>query len=140
MYFDRSYTLKGAGASVVLIPPESDALKYAIQVAKQVQEYDCNSDMMVGYLAEVHRMEQFFDGFEVRYVLRLDNRDADHLAWVASSRALTPPDVIVERLSKHLVKSEESTSEVGPELMVIVEPAQQLAYNWMSPIRAYLDN
>jgi hypothetical protein len=32
MYFDRSYTLKGAGASVVLIPPESDVLKYAIQV------------------------------------------------------------------------------------------------------------
>jgi hypothetical protein len=32
MYFDRSYTLKGAGASVVLIPPKSDVLKYAIQV------------------------------------------------------------------------------------------------------------
>jgi hypothetical protein len=32
MYFDGSYTLKGAGASVVLIPLESDALKYAIQL------------------------------------------------------------------------------------------------------------
>jgi hypothetical protein len=32
-------------------------------------------------------MEQFFDGFEVRYVPRLDNRDDDHLAWIASSRA-----------------------------------------------------
>jgi hypothetical protein len=30
MYFDGSYTLKGAGASVVLIPPEGDILKYAI--------------------------------------------------------------------------------------------------------------
>jgi ribonuclease HI len=50
-------------------------------MAKQVQkEYDCNSDMMVKYLAEVHRMEKFFDGFEVRYIPRLDNRDADHLA------------------------------------------------------------
>jgi ribonuclease HI len=48
-------------------------------VAKQVQEYDCNNDMMEGYLAEVRRMEKFFDGFEVRYVPRLDNRDADHL-------------------------------------------------------------
>jgi ribonuclease HI len=32
MYFDGSYTLKGAGAGVVLIPPEGDALKYAIQL------------------------------------------------------------------------------------------------------------
>jgi hypothetical protein len=50
-------------------------------VVKQVQkEYDCNNDMMVGYLAEVRRMEKFFDGFEVRYVPCLDNHDAYHLA------------------------------------------------------------
>jgi hypothetical protein len=29
---------------------------------------------------------------------------------------------------------------VGDDLMVIDEPAQQPAYDWMSPIRAYLDN
>jgi hypothetical protein len=39
------------------------------------------------------------------------------------------------------VKSEELTSEeVGAGLMVIDELAQQPAYNWMSLIRAYLDN
>jgi ribonuclease HI len=32
MYFNGSYTLKGAGAGVVLIPPEGDMLKYAIQI------------------------------------------------------------------------------------------------------------
>jgi hypothetical protein len=49
-------------------------------VAKQIQkEYDCNSDMMVEYLAEVRRMEKFFDGFKVRYISHLNNRDADHL-------------------------------------------------------------
>jgi hypothetical protein len=32
MYFDRSYTLKGAGASIVVIPPEGDILKYDIQL------------------------------------------------------------------------------------------------------------
>jgi hypothetical protein len=32
MYFDGSYTLRGAGAGVVLIPPEGDMLKYAIQI------------------------------------------------------------------------------------------------------------
>jgi hypothetical protein len=32
MNFDGSYTLKGVGAGVVLIPPEGDMLKYAIQI------------------------------------------------------------------------------------------------------------
>jgi ribonuclease HI len=162
MYFDGSYTLKGAGAGVVLIPPEGDVLKYAIQlefsatnniakyeglvnglrlakdlgirrllikedsqlVAKKVQkEYDCNSEMMVKYLAEVCRMEKFFDGFKVWYVPRLDNHDADHLAWIASFRAPTAPDVIVERLFKPSVKSEESTGQAELELMIIDEPA-----------------
>jgi hypothetical protein len=38
------------------------------------------------------------------------------------------------------VKPEESTSEVGPELLIIDEPVQQPAYDWMNLIRAYLDN
>jgi hypothetical protein len=39
------------------------------------------------------------------------------------------------------VKPEESTSEeAGADLMVIDEPPQQPAYDWMSLIRAYLDN
>jgi hypothetical protein len=109
-------------------------------VAKQVQEYDCNNDMMTGYLAEVHRMKKFFDGLEVWYGPHLDNRDADHLACIASSRAPTPLDVIVERLSKPSVKPEESTGVVGPDLMIIDELAHKQAYDWMSPIRAYLDN
>jgi ribonuclease HI len=31
MYFNGCYTLKGAGAGVMLIPPKGDILKYAIQ-------------------------------------------------------------------------------------------------------------
>jgi hypothetical protein len=35
-------------------------------IAKQVQkEYDCNNKKMSEYLAEVCRMEKFFDRFEV---------------------------------------------------------------------------
>jgi hypothetical protein len=70
-------------------------------------------------------MEKFFDGFKVWYVSHLDNRDADHLAWIASSRASTPPDVIVERLFKPSVKLEESTGQAELELMIIDESAQQ---------------
>jgi hypothetical protein len=110
-------------------------------VAKQVQkEYDFNNDIMAEYLLEVRRMEKFFDEFEVRYVRHLDNRNVDHLAWIAFSRAPTPQDVIVERLSKPSVKPETSISKAEPKLMIIDEPAQQPAYDWMSLIRAYLNN
>jgi hypothetical protein len=51
---------------------------------------------MTDYLAEVRRMEKFFDGFGVRYVPRLDNRDTDHLVWITSSRDPIPSDVIIE--------------------------------------------
>jgi hypothetical protein len=95
-------------------------------VGKQVhKEYDCNSDTMALYLAEVRRMEKLFDGFEVRYAPHLDNHDADHLAWIASPRAPTPPDIIVERLFKPSVKPEESSGQAEPELMIIDEPVQQ---------------
>jgi ribonuclease HI len=44
MYFDGSYTLKGAGAGVMLIPLEGDILKYAIQLefsaTNNVAEYE----------------------------------------------------------------------------------------------------
>jgi hypothetical protein len=111
-------------------------------VGKQIQkEYDCNNDKMVEYLAEVCRMEKFFDGFKVRYVPHLNNRDVDHLAWIAFSRAPTPPDVIIEKLSKPSVRpAEEVINAAKLDLMVIDEPEQGLAYDWMSPIRIFLDN
>jgi hypothetical protein len=93
---------------------------------------------MVDYFAEVQRMEKFFDGFEVRYVPRLDNRDADHLAWIASSRAPIPSDVIVEKLTKPSIKSVETLRETY--LMIIDGAEQQPDVDWMSPIKAYLDN
>jgi ribonuclease HI len=180
MYFNRSYTLKGAGVGVVHIPPKGDILKYAIHiefpatnniaeyeglvtgmwlakylgiwrlliwgdsqlVAKQVQkEYDYNNDKMAEYLAEVRRMEKFFDGFEVRYVPRLDNRDADPLLWIASSIASTLPDIIIEKLTKPSVRLvEEATDATKPDLMVIDKCEQGLAYDWMSPMKMFLDN
>jgi hypothetical protein len=50
----------------------------------------------------------------------LGNQDADHIAWIASSRALTPSDVNIEKLSKPSAKPAEPASEA--DLMVIDEP------------------
>jgi hypothetical protein len=85
---------------------------------------------MIDYPVEVRKMEKFFDGFEVRYVLRLDNRDANHLAWITSSREPTLPDIIIEKLCKPLVKpGEEDTEAAKQDLMVIDKPEQERAYD-----------
>jgi ribonuclease HI len=172
MYFDDSYTLKGIGASIVLILLEGDFLKFAIQldfpgtksvaeyegtvrglclakdlgicrfiivgdsqlVTKQIQkEYAYNDNKMAKYLEEVWKMEKFFNGFKVRYVPMLDSRDTSHLAWVASSLALTPQEVIIERFIKPsvTVKWQEANS-VHQDLMVVDRDDQQPdATDWM---------
>jgi hypothetical protein len=91
---------------------------------------------MTRYLAEVHRMEKCFDGFEIRYVLHPDNHGVDHLALISSSTALTPLDVSVERLSKPSVKPAEPNQEaIRQDLMVTDEPEQEPAYDWMHLIK-----
>jgi hypothetical protein len=83
-------------------------------------------------------MEKFFDGFNVRYIPRLDNRDVDHLGWIASSRAPILSEAIVEKLTKPSVKLEETLRET--DLMIIDGAEQQPEIDWMSPIKVYLDN
>jgi hypothetical protein len=96
---------------------------------------------MVDYLIEVCTMEKFFDGFEVWYVPRLENYDADHLAWIASSRTPTLPDVIIKKLSKPSIRpTDEDIDAAKPDLMVINESKQRLAYDWMSSIKMFLYN
>jgi hypothetical protein len=96
---------------------------------------------MIEYLAEVHRMEKFFDEFEVRYVAHLDNCDADHVAWIAFFRAPTLPDIIIEKLTKPSVRPAEEAIDVAkPDLMVINKSKHGIACDWMSPIKMFLDN
>jgi hypothetical protein len=71
----------------------------------------------------------------------LDNRDAYHLPWIASSRAPSPSDVIIEKLTKPLIRPAEEAIDVAkPDLIVIDEADQGLAYDWMSPIKMFIDN
>jgi hypothetical protein len=96
---------------------------------------------MDDYLVEIHGMKKFFDGFQIWYVPRLENHDADHLARIASSRVPTPPDIIVEKLSKPSVKAVESSEgEIRQDLMVIDELEQEATYDWIHPIQMFLEN
>jgi hypothetical protein len=90
---------------------------------------------MAEYLAEVRRMEKFFDGFKVWYVQHLDNRIAGHLAWIASSRPPTLPDVIVVKFPIPSIKPAEPISEA--DLLVIDRHDQEPVFDWINPTRHY---
>ena len=110
-------------------------------VAKQVQkEYSCNDHRMAEYLAEVQKMEKHFDGFEVRYEPRLDNKDADHLAWIASSRSPVPEDVILEKLSTPSAAIQsQGLPSAGAEVMLLDMPNEYgQVEDWRVLIRNYL--
>jgi hypothetical protein len=110
-------------------------------VAKQVQkEFDYKIEKIIKCLLQVRIMGKFFNGFEVRYVPWFNNQDTNHLAWIASSRAPTPPNVIVEKLFKHSVKAAESSeATAGQDLMVIDESKQKPVYDWMHSIKIFLE-
>jgi hypothetical protein len=56
-------------------------------------------------------------------------------------QAPTPPDVIIEKLSKPSIKLAEPTNEaIKQDLMLIDEPEQEPMYDWMHPIELFLEN
>jgi hypothetical protein len=71
----------------------------------------------------------------------LGNRETNHLAWITFSRVPTPLDVIIEILSKSSAKPAEATSEaIEQDRMVIDEPKQEPTYDWMHPIKSFMEN
>jgi hypothetical protein len=62
----------------------------------------------------------------------------DHLAWITSFRAPIPSYVIIEKLTKPSIKSVKMLREM--DLMIVDGAEQQPETDWMSPIKAYLDN
>jgi hypothetical protein len=56
-------------------------------------------------------------------------------------QAPTPPDVIIEKLSKTSIKLAEPTNEaIKQDLMLIDEPEHEPMYDWMHPIELFLEN
>jgi hypothetical protein len=68
----------------------------------------------------------------------MSHATANHLAWIVSSRAPIPSNVIIKKLTKPSVKAVEPLREA--DLMIIDGAEQQPEIDWMSPIKVYLDN
>jgi ribonuclease HI len=75
-------------------------------VIKQVnKEWDCVNDTMDAYCAEIHKLEDHFEGIEFQHVPQNNNVAADVLSKLGSRRALVPAGVFVQDLHKPSLSS-----------------------------------
>ncbi|GAB2285117.1 hypothetical protein Dimus_039694 [Dionaea muscipula] len=169
LYVDGSSAKTGGGAGLILTSPEGSVVEYALRFdfpvtnneaeyealiagiklakelgARSIQLYS-DSQLIVNqvkgdYNAEKPNMQQYcklaqdllrvFDSFEVTQVPRGQNTQADALSKLGSSPGLTfGKTVFVERLAK-------KSTELLPETLPIADSAP----NWMTPIKAFLEN
>ncbi|CAO2207897.1 unnamed protein product [Urochloa humidicola] len=73
-------------------------------VDQVMKESDCRSDMMAAYCEEVRKLEEKFDGLELRHIPRCQNEATDQLAKLASSREPVPSGIFVNDQHEPSVK------------------------------------
>ena len=70
----------------------------ALVINQLNKDWDCNHEKMEAYVAEIRKLENKFYGLEYVHVVRGENKIADELSKLGSSRADLPPGVFVEDL------------------------------------------
>ena len=68
-----------------------------------MKESTCQNVRMEAYCSEVQKLEEKFDGIELRHILRRDNEEVDALAKLASSWKDPPSGVFLDVLDTPLI-------------------------------------
>ncbi|CAN6363388.1 unnamed protein product [Urochloa humidicola] len=63
-------------------------------VDQVMKESDCRSDAMIAYNAEARKLEQKFNGLELKHISRCLNETTDELVKMASGREPIPPSIL----------------------------------------------
>jgi ribonuclease HI len=71
-----------------------------IVVNQVTRESNCRDSCMAAYQYEIRRLEEKFDGFELHNIICQDNKVADALARLESSRESLPPGGFMHDLFK----------------------------------------
>ena len=85
----------------------------AVVINQVNKDWDCTKDNMDAYCAEVRKLEKFFQGLKIHYVLRDSNVVADVLAKLGSDRAKVSPGIFVEELTAPSIKQLGNTKKKG---------------------------
>ena len=69
-------------------------------IGQVVKTSACCDHKMEAYCAEVRKLEANFDELELCYIPRRDNKEADNIARIGSTRYMPPGDVFLDELIK----------------------------------------
>jgi hypothetical protein len=91
---------------------------------------------MDAYCVEIWKLEGKFFGLEFQHVLRDNNKAADELAKMGSTRGQVPPDIFVQDLIKPSIKNPEALVDPseGIDEVLMIEPPPE----WLSEMVEYI--
>ena len=108
----------------------------ALVVNQVNKKWNRTSKKMDAYCAEIRKLEGKFYGLEFQHVLRDDNKAADELANMGSTRAQVPPGVFVQDLIKPSIKNPDAQVDPSEGLgeVLMIEPQPE----WISEMVEYI--
>src|ERR1043165_9594494 len=91
---------KTCGATRLIIYGDSNLV-----VQQAMRNCDAIADNMAAYQKLHNALEGSFDGYELNYVTRGNNTEADELANIGSTRGSIPPGVFLESIKQRSIKA-----------------------------------
>src|SRR3954465_14505900 len=101
---------KTCGATRLVIYGDSNLV-----VQKAMKDCDAVADNMAAYQKLYNTLEGNFDGYELNYISRANNTEADELANIGSNRGPVPPGVFLEGISQRSIKVKAAAPEATME-------------------------
>jgi ribonuclease HI len=86
----------------------------ALAINQVNKDWDCTSEWMDPYCAQIRKLENKFYGLKFRHVVRADNEAADKLSKLGSTRTVIPHGVFVHDLVKPSIEEEEKPMAEQP--------------------------
>jgi hypothetical protein len=79
----------------------------ALVINQVNKDWDCTSEQMDAYCAQIRKLENKFYGLEFHHMVRADNEATDKLSKLGSTQVVIPHGVFIHDLVKLSIKEQE---------------------------------
>jgi len=110
----------------------------ALVINQVNKDWDCTSEWMDAYCAQIRKLENKFYGLKFRHVVWADNEAADKLSKLESTWAVITHGVFVHDLVKLSIEEEEKPVAEQPFADQLVATILTTGTDWREPFIRYL--
>jgi predicted SnoaL-like aldol condensation-catalyzing enzyme len=100
-------------------------------------DWDCTSERMDAYYAQIRKLENKFYGLEFHHVVQAHNEAADKLSKLGSTQAEIPHGVFIQDLVKSSIEEEEKSIAKQPSADQLVTTVSTTGTDWREPFIRY---